>query len=105
MDLDAMIADITAEKTKLEKLTKKITNNKSSPSKKSQKNHILEVQSPSPPSHAPAEQPQEPGSDTSSIETKLQLNPNDFQNFFRLVNGRDAHNGAPLPQYFSENKS
>ena len=77
MDLDAMIADITAEKTKLEKLTKKITNNKSSPSRKSQKNHILEAQSPSPPpAPAPAQQPE---SDTSSIETKLQLNPNDFQ--------------------------
>ena len=76
-----MIADITAEKTKLEKLTKKITNNKSSPSRKSQKNHILEAQSPSPPP-APAPSPspqQQPGSDTSSIETKLQLNPNDFQ--------------------------
>ena len=74
-----MIADITAEKTKLEKLTKKITNNKSSPSRKSQKNHILEAQSPSPPP-APAPAPaQQPGSDTSSIETKLQLNPNDFQ--------------------------
>ena len=46
MDLDAMIADITAEKSKLEKLTKKITNNKSGLSKKSQKNHILEAQSP-----------------------------------------------------------
>jgi hypothetical protein len=81
MDLDAMIADITAEKTKLEKLTKKITNNKSSPSRKSQKNHILEAQSPSPPP-APAPSPspqQQPGSDTSSIETKLQLSPNDFQ--------------------------
>jgi len=77
-----MIADITAEKTKLEKLTKKITNNKSSPSRKSQKN-ILEVQSP-PPAPSPASpatvepSPPQPGLDTNSIETKLQLSPNDF---------------------------
>ncbi len=77
-----MIADITAEKTKLEKLTKKITNNKSSPSRKSQKN-ILDVQSPPPApaplAPAPAAPSQQPESDTNSIETKLQLTPNDFQ--------------------------
>ncbi len=69
MDLDKMIADISAEKSKLEKLTKKITNNKSGSSRKSQKNHILEAQSPPPP----------PAPDASSVETKLQLSPNDFQ--------------------------
>jgi len=68
-----MIADISAEKNKLEKLTKKITNNKSSSSRKSQKNHILEAQSPSP------SPPPPPAPDASSVETKLQLSPSDFQ--------------------------
>lgn len=91
MDLDAMIADITAEKSKLEKLTKKITNNKLGTSKKSLKNHILEAQSPSPqPATAPATAPTtisnatlatvaSATSATSTISDKLQLNPNDFQ--------------------------
>ena len=67
-----MIADITAEKTKLEKLTKKIaSNNKSGTSRKSQKH--LEAQSPSPtPTSAPI-----PAS--APIESKLQLSPSDFQ--------------------------
>lgn len=66
MDLDKMIADISAEKNKLEKLTKKITIHKSSSSRKSQKNHTLEAQSP-------------PAPDTTSVENKLELSPNDFQ--------------------------
>jgi len=73
MDLDKMIADISAEKNKLEKLTKKITNHKSGSSRKSQKNHILEAQSPSPSPSPP------PAPDASSVENKLQLSPNDFQ--------------------------
>ena len=73
MDLDAMIADITAEKSKLEKLTKKITNNKSGSSKKSQKNNTLEAQSPLP-SPLPS-----PLQDETTISNKLQLSPNDFQ--------------------------
>ena len=82
-----MIADITAEKTKLEKLTKKITNHKSGSSRKSQKNHTLEAQSPSPPP-APATTSNTTSdsavntaekSMNSTLETKLQLSPNDFQ--------------------------
>jgi len=81
MDLDAMIADITAEKSKLEKLTKKITNNKSGLSKKSQKNHILEAQSPQQiPAPAPAHTTTSNSAPpVSSISDKLQLSPNDFQ--------------------------
>ena len=79
MDLDAMIADITAEKSKLEKLTKKITSQKTSPSRKSQKNHTLDAQSPSPaPAPATASISTEK-SMTTGLETKLQLSPNDFQ--------------------------
>ena len=80
-----MIADITAEKTKLEKLTKKITNNKSSPSRKSQKNHILEAQSPPPAPATTSNTTSDSAANTaeksmnSTLETKLQLNPNDFQ--------------------------
>ena len=100
-----MIADITAEKSKLEKLTKKITSNKSGTSRKSQKNHTLEAQSPSPPpatalatalatapapttiSNAIGDATGDATDDatnavsvsTSTISDKLQLNPNDFQ--------------------------
>lgn len=65
-----MIADITAEKSKLEKITKKISGYKSTPSKKSQKNHILEAKSPEP---LPEPSP------TPVIPDKLQLDPKDFQ--------------------------
>lgn len=79
MDLDKMIADITEEKNKLEKLTKKITLPKSnSASKKSHKNTTssadsstpLEVQSPLP---MPS-----PTQEKTSLEGKLQLSPQDF---------------------------
>jgi hypothetical protein len=84
MDLDSMIADITAEKSKLEKLTKKITSNKSGTSKKSLKNHILEAQSPSPLPVSTTisdaiSDATNAASATSTISDKLQLNPNDFQ--------------------------
>ena len=67
-----MIADITAEKSKLEKLTKKITSHNSGISKKSQKHHTLGTQSTSP---APAVA----DVSTSEISNKMQLNSNDFQ--------------------------
>ena len=72
MDLDKMIADITEEKNKLEKLTKKINVPKSSSIKKSQKNTptTLEAQSPMP---VPA-----PIQEKTFIEAKLQLSPQDF---------------------------
>ena len=80
-----MIADITAEKTKLEKLTKKITNHKSGSSRKSLKNHTLEAQSPPPAPATTSNTTSDSAANTaeksmnSTLETKLQLSPNDFQ--------------------------
>ena len=76
-----MIADITAEKSKIERLTKKITSHKPIPSRKSQKNNALEAQSPSP-SQLPAPAALVSADDTaftSTLSGKLQLSPGDFQ--------------------------
>jgi hypothetical protein len=78
MDLDKMIADITAEKNKLDKLTKKISNHKSrsigtGTTKKSQMHVPLEAESP------PPEKLESVIKQDSSIHKKLQLETNDFQ--------------------------
>lgn len=85
-----MIADITAEKTKLDKLTKKLSSSRHSQShspgtsKKSLKAHTLEAESPSPrPAHTNTAEANAnivaTASSKTGIETKLQLSPDDFQ--------------------------
>jgi hypothetical protein len=86
MDLDKMIADITAEKSKLDKLTKKFAGHRESvitrtPSR-THKNNSPEAEapstSPSPP-HQPTSALTEKDSTNKHMQNKLQLNTNDFQ--------------------------